>query len=730
MKTLSKNIFLWLVLATLSYQYGASQNSKDSLYSIWNKNSLSVKTRIEALDQFIENKLPNNYIDSSNGSPKAIANLALQSGHKKFQVIGMIYQGIEQLQLQDYDSAIQYFNASLDLDESYAWDFGIEKPLLETGYGFFRKSEYQKAEDIFWRCHSYFEKTEKQLEKANVLYWISKIEQDQGKYESSMNHSLKALEICESKGDKNGQIDNFIVLGIIHVALNNFETALNFYNKSLILSKELNNLSGQSAVLNNIGIIYDKQEKYDSAIAYYLNSLAISKEIRDTTRMAIRYSNLGTMYETLGEFEKARNYHLSSLQIRENQGYKRGLTFNLRHLGSISLKEGNQLLAQGKKSEAFNKYKESIIYSEGAMKIAEEVGVLVTTVSSSKQLYEAYKSLGNIKMSLYYFEIYVTNKEKEDSQKFHKDIIRLDYKFAYEKQAAIDSISDTKEQQLKAVKLRQDKVEKYSLYLILAILFIFGMVMYRLYRLAHNRKKQIQSTLDDLKRTQNQLIQSEKLAAIGVLTAGLAHQINNPLNFIQGASFNIKRIFEEKYPSEIEENKFLFNGLEEGVSRISSITKGLIPFSKSASSEDLICDISDVVKNCLVLLHNKTDNKINIKQHFCGADHVQANPNSMHQVILNLLKNAIEAIEGNGEIIITSERKSSQYTLIISDTGEGVTQEDQIKLFEPFYTTKLFDGHVGLGLYMAFVLLKEANATLSIEKNENKGTSVKVLFEV
>jgi len=166
------------------------------------------------------------------------------------------------------------------------------------------------------------------------------------------------------------------------------------------------------------------------------------------------------------------------------------------------------------------------------------------------------------------------------------------------------------------------------------------------------QKEELQATLNNLQTTQSQLIQAEKMASLGILTSGVAHEINNPLNYIMGGYVGIKNHLNNNNPNSDELQKYL-HSIEVGIERANSIVKGLSEFGRSETSAWEHCNIHSIIENNLVILQHQLNNNIKVTKDFTDQEPiVNGNAGNLHHIFLNLLLNAIQAIENEGKIDI------------------------------------------------------------------------------
>lgn len=268
------------------------------------------------------------------------------------------------------------------------------------------------------------------------------------------------------------------------------------------------------------------------------------------------------------------------------------------------------------------------------------------------------------------------------------------------------------------------------------------------------QKEKLETTIGKLHQTQAQLIQSEKLASLGTLTAGIAHEINNPVNFINSSVYGLnnfedsfQQIFEEynklnvencsQQLSKIENIKeeldfdFLYNNLADtihniglGAQRIAGIVKGLRTFSHQNNNKKDSIDLHDHIDATLTMLQHEIKGKVNVKRNYGKIPQIICFPSKINQVFMNLIVNGIHAIEKKGVLEIQTEVTSNNryINIYIKDSGKGIPSEMQDKIFEPFYTTKKLGEGTGLGLYICYNIIQEHNGELSLINSNEKGT--------
>lgn len=255
-----------------------------------------------------------------------------------------------------------------------------------------------------------------------------------------------------------------------------------------------------------------------------------------------------------------------------------------------------------------------------------------------------------------------------------------------------------------------------------------------------NEEKQArEKAINALKQAQAKLIQSEKMASLGVLTAGVAHEINNPLNFISGGVMGLETHLEQVgiNVEEDEDLSMLMESIKEGVKRASEIVKGLNQFSRDKDSFDESCDLHEIVENCLLMVKAKFPDGLKVERQLMEESAViRGNNGKLHQVFINILYNAIQAFTeetmvDQPKIKIQSLRvNTNKVEVSISDNGCGISEENLSKISDPFFTTKKPGEGTGLGLSISYLIVNEHGGALTFTSVKGRGTTATIVLPV
>ncbi len=254
---------------------------------------------------------------------------------------------------------------------------------------------------------------------------------------------------------------------------------------------------------------------------------------------------------------------------------------------------------------------------------------------------------------------------------------------------------------------------------------------------------------------ESQLIQSSKLASIGLLASGIAHEINNPLGFVKSnignldkfagklisftnkitnmlENYDIPQRIKDEINAEKEQINYgyitkrmddMLKSSKDGVERIKKIVADLKSFSRVDAAEVDEADINSLLDITLNILHNEHKDRITIKKVYGDIRPIKCFVSKINQVLLNLLINACHAIENEGEIQLKTFEKDDVINVEISDTGSGIQQEHMDKLFNPFFTTKPVGEGTGLGLSVSYGIIKQHSGIISVKSVLHKGST-------
>src|SRR6266536_2118526 len=583
-------------------------------------------------------------------------------------------------------------------------------------------------------------------------------------------------------------------LGLTY-ALFKVDTGIGYAQKAISLARQLNYKKGEAAGMSSYGWAFWASGNYDKAAEMALKSLNLYKSLQDHEMIVPLYNQLAVIYRDAGDYQQALRYGFLSRNLLDSS------ELNTYIIGSIYLLtkqivSASVYLYELQKQEGKNK----IVpwsYSLGDVEVKKKhyeqalnyyrltipVGNNLDIVYAYKGIARLYQETGNIDSSIYYTKEILNNwrfsyfprgvleamtilaqdyklKNQNDSAiKYLELSIALnDSLFNKEKTRAIQSLTfneQLQQQEIEAAKVKyQNQVRMYAMLASVIVFLLKAFILWRNNRrkqktniLLQKQKEEIQNTLQELKSTQAQLIQSEKMASLGELTAGIAHEIQNPLNFVNNFSeVNTELIDEleqEADQGNIDEIKTIAKDIKENEQKIihhgkraDAIVKGMLQHSRISTGQKELTDINALADEYLRLSYHgmrakdKTFNAT-IKTDFDTAiGKINVVPQDIGRVLLNLFNNAFYAVmppnplkgEHYGPTVTVSTKKVDGKILIsVKDNGVGIPQKVVDKIFQPFFTTKPTGQGTGLGLSLSYDIIKAHDGEIKVETKEGEG---------
>jgi signal transduction histidine kinase len=655
--------------------------------------------------------------------------------------------------VNDSPRSFELSKESVTLARSINYKKGLAHGLKSLAFCFVRIAKNEDAFPLLTEALHLLESLNDLEGQAVVNGYLAIVQRNRGDAGASLELSFKALELSQKTGFRENEGTDLYQIGVTYRHLGNFEKALDYLYKSLSIYREDKNLLFQSYPINVIGSIYFENGDYAKALEYFEEGLAGRRAAMDKLGEAGSLDNIGLTHFKLGNYPQAINYCQQSFAIAESTGDKRTQSNALLHLAEIYKQTGDIKKATRFSNESLDIKKsigdkrrevETLLFLadlhkivsgdskvlellNNALKISEDLKMLDLLSQARLHLSEYHKHQGNYKEALLHLDLHI-NLEKE----FHKNAIA-------QKISNLEITHKAEETRKEADAIRVKNEE-----------------LTRLNQEIESQKKKLIETLADLKATQAQLIQSEKMASLGELMAGIAHEIQNPLNFVNNFSdVNNELIDELKMKNEklkIEDDEIgeLLSDIYQNNEKISihgkradAIVKGMLQHSRISTGQKELTDINALCDEYLRLAYHglrAKDKTFNAKFETDldpSVGKVKIVPQDIGRVILNLINNAFYAVnerqkvEGEGyeatvkisTVSIQPPSGGRSVQIKVVDNGGGIPQNIVDKIFQPFFTTKPTGQGTGLGLSLAYDIIKAHGGGLSVESKEGDGAT-------
>jgi signal transduction histidine kinase len=615
------------------------------------------------------------------------------------------------------------------------------------------------------------------LEQISKSFWNSDLE-------NALKYAQEGLKLANEINFDKGKSRCLNRIGGIYGRMGQHQKGLQTLFEASRLAKEINDIEGYTRAKINMGVIYGEQLDNNKAIDCYKEATRYSQKIKNKELYLLSLMNIGAEYVPLGQYDSAQYYTKKSYDLAIEQK-SREIDILLYNLGNINFKKKNYdkaltfFKASSKHSKDFenNRFLSLSYYMiaktfniksqlDSSLFYAQLSNKLALKSNNPEIVYESYRLL---------FELFENSNPKLALDYLKKSSIAKDSLYNINKNLEIQKL--TFNEKILEKELEFSKIElknKQILALILSALAIFIIVSINLYILNKNKTKlnriltsqktqieqqkiELQNSLEKLRVTQKQLMLQEKLASLGELTAGIAHEIQNPLNFVnnfgelsQEMVIELDELIEKNDEKDKSEIKEILNDLKTNIGKItshgnraSSIVKNMLEHSRGNKSEMTLVNINKLADEYLRLSYHgmrakdqnfNSDYDIKIDE---SLKPIKAYGGDISRAILNILNNAFYAVNEKNrsktdddykpKVVIKTNRttiSNKEFAeIIIEDNGSGIPDEIKQKIFQPFFSTKPSGQGTGLGLSLSREIVETGhNGTLEVESEKGMGT--------
>ena len=631
--------------------------------------------------------------------------------------------------------------------------------LLSANYRlghYFRGEDNDQAIKYYSETIALSEELEEELFFANSNYSLGYTYLIKGDYDLAIDHYLQSVRIYEEMEDDFRLANGLISISIVYNEMDDLDKTEEYHDKAQIAVERGGDTLQLVDLLNSRGVLSDKRNNYDQAITYLEEAYALAKGQNYSSMMNYTMSNLaltlkhqGKLQEALGMFEDV----LEGFKTSNPHPTNWAAIYN--NIGSTHL-ELNE----------FDKAEEAFLLSKD---YAQEAESLFTEMEAYKLLAEIKSETYNYKDQVSYLEKYYTLKDSIFSLESKNTIVQLEADYQIEQKN-----SELLQKENELVKQTNQRNMLLFLAVGIALLLSFVSLFYSRIKKANalladrneqinKQKDELEESIDNLKRTQTQLIHSEKMASLGELTAGIAHEIQNPLNFVNNfsgvSSELIEEAFEELKKNDIEEVKEVLNDLKSNLNKInhhggraSSIVKGMLDHSRESSGQKVSTDINALCDEYIRLsYHGMRAKDKDFDAEFdldldSNLPKIKVIPQEIGRVLLNVFNNAFYACAERSRSTVQQKDLTSLYhpkvtvstvplegekgvEIKIIDNGIGMSQETMDKVFQPFFTTKPTGQGTGLGMSISYdIVTKGHDGKMTVESEIGKGSTFVIIL--
>jgi two-component system NtrC family sensor kinase len=604
--------------------------------------------------------------------------------------------GYPVLLLETYQNLYAYSQETKDpLIESCAWSF--------AGQGYRLSGNYVKALECHYKAVALAEKIGNGLLLAYARNQMAHIYKDREENEKALSLYRLATETDTDKGeDPHAHWWAYMNMGAVYLNMGQLDSSLIFSLKAQDWFPKNNNEASYTYILSNIGSAYGRQGNNEKAKQYLSEALAVAEAYQSPRYINVACMSMAEHFYHLKQFDSSLHYAKRAVDV-----------VNGSVIGNLALKP-------------------------------------------SKLVANIYQNI-NADSSLKYWKVYMAANDSLYSIRTNQQLMMM----AFDE----DRKKEEFDNQQKAYR------SKVKTNLMLATICAAALFMLILYRNNRQRKKtnnELQKTLTDLKATQTQLIQSEKMASLGELTAGIAHEIQNPLNFVNNFSEVNKELAEELKEElatgNLQSAQEIAEDLQSNSEKINhhgkradAIVKGMLQHSQVSKGQKELTDINALADEYLRLAYHglrAKDKSFNakLKTDFDETiGKINILPQDIGRVFLNLITNAFYAVGEKSKTLsaapaptavgnrttdfeptvsIKTTKSDNRVFVSVSDNGNGIPSSIIDKIFQPFFTTKPTGQGTGLGLSLAYDIVKAHGGELKVNTKENEGSEFIILLPI
>ena len=621
--------------------------------------------------------------------------------------------------------------------------------LYDTGNKLYDYYEEVNRDSAFFyadQCLQISRRNNKKLNEAHILSRKGYQELNMGRYAESLQSILASFTLSENKANEK-----------------------RYWNVGTLRVEKEKRLYALNCAHHIYGILMRETMNREEAIIHFKEAKSIAVEIHSYARSLLASLNLGRIYMEMEKLDSALYHENDAASIIKSSGWEKYLSTILYYTGKIHLMKGDTIQAV----QYFHQSVGSALKQNNTDALTRSYHGLATSYSNSMQkdssVYYAVKSLdamkkmGNITQIEYnlggaYEGLYHAYQLNGGFDSAYKYLALAQVTNDSINQRRIKSLAEfqklnlDEQQRLQRIEgekvAYQNKMRTYFLLAGIGVLLLLAIIFYRNNRQKHKAKVKIEKAYDELKAAQQQLIQSEKMASLGELTAGIAHEIQNPLNFVNNFSdVNTELIDEleqEVNKGNLNEVKVIAKDIKENEQKINhhgkradAIVKGMLQHSRSSSGQKESTDINALADEYLRLAYHglrAKDKSFNadIKTDFDESiGKVNIIPQDIGRVVLNLINNAFYAVDekkkqnSNGyepTVSVSTKKTNGKVEISVKDNGNGIPQKVLDKIFQPFFTTKPTGQGTGLGLSLSYDIVKAHGGELKVETKEGEGS--------
>ncbi len=606
----------------------------------------------------------------------------------------------------DFATAAEHYRAAAAIEKEVHGEMSLHyaERLGDVGFCYHRMADYPRAVSHYKSALKIVRAIGNRPEIATNLNNIGMIFNNWGRYDSAIRYHSEALEIDKGLGDPYFISVDYNNIGKIYESWGKYELALDYYEESLEYARKSGRENSIAIRLNNIGMVYKTLGDHASALKYLLEALEIDTRMDNRYRIAVRYHNLGQVYDATGDATKAMEFYKLSLARFRALDHPEGQAYVLSSMGEQFARLG--------------KYKAAETYYLGSLRIADSMGLAQSVVANYGLLAQVYERAGDYRKALGAFKALAARKDSLFTENEQQLMTEFQTKYETGKKEQEIALLN-KEKEIDRLKLRKANIQLYSMVgtvLLLAAIVLLLVARYRFKHRVNRLLQQQNAQLETLNATK------DKFFAI------ISHDLRNPMAGIRNVAQAAAENFGELSGEEL---KRLIDSMHSGTQQVHELMQNLLLWARaqgrSARYEPAEISVGELIGRSVDLNSVRAGEK-NIRIEYIpnGSDKAYADENMVRTILRNLITNSVKFTPPGGRVTISTDNTGGNLTVAVADTGIGMTEEDQAKLFRIDRDVKSIGNSEekgsGLGLIICREFVEQNGGTISVESEKGKGS--------
>jgi two-component system, NtrC family, sensor kinase len=558
--------------------------------------------------------------------------------------------------------------------------------------------------------------------RFDLLTYVLFANNTAGDYSNALKIGIQMKQLAEQSPNRSEKnlVSAYHFIGLVNREMGYRQEALENLRRAIRIREQSSDPDiDNTTAYSQMGLIFLEEKRLDSALRYAQKGVDLDAAEHAGISNGLNLAILGNVRQALGNYALSEKYYREGINGSQSVRYILARLYN--NLASLFLER--------------NMSDSCLHYALSSLQLCQKYNYTNYGLDASLIVVKMYEAQGNTDSAYKYFRAAMVAKDSLFSQQKTLQVLMLDF-----------DENNREQLMLAASEKLRNQIRIYTLVGALVVFLVIAFILFRNNRLQKRAKLQIEKAYGDLKSTQAQLIQSEKMASLGELTAGIAHEIQNPLNFVNNFSEVNNELLLEMKDELSKGNPGNANSIADNIisneqkilahgKRADAIVKGMLQHSRDAKGQKEPADINALAEEYLRLSYQgfrARDKSFNaaLQTHFNQSiGTINIIPQDIARVLLNLYNNAFYAVSEKKKqdadgydptVSVSTKKMNDKVEIRVKDNGKGIPSKVVDKIFQPFFTTKPSGQGTGLGLSLSYDIIKAHGGEIKVETREGE----------